>query len=424
MAAATVDKLEVLCNELSLQVQTLRTVEEGNDFYARVKATDIARKLIDEIIDPEEVAAEQAVVLGEWGSIRMFMKWKFFDKIPVDGSISYQELADSIGAEEVLVSRMGQMLVSTGKLLQPVPNHVSHSRLSQSYKTGDRNGSSFAMVHDDFQRVFASLPGYFEKYGPRQPKGKTEIPASFAYDADGKLTPWEVLAQQGPEHIEQFGFAMQAMTDHMWPYTGAYDFTWVGEYATVNPERTLIVDVGGSFGHALRANLVKFPGIPPSRCAVQDREEMIPIIREAHESDAIMKDVQKVAADFHKEQPIKGKQPPVCPFFMLWALIYFIRRCIHDYDDDDCVNILKILADSLPVDEPCARILINDQIMTDPPHRFVAAMDMVMLTWASKERSEEQFKDLANRAGLMVVKVHKPEGATMGVVECKRTLAS
>ncbi|OTA93514.1 hypothetical protein M434DRAFT_11577 [Hypoxylon sp. CO27-5] len=373
MAASTVDKLEALCNELSLQVQTLRTVEEGNDFYARVKVTDIARKLIDEIIDPEEVAAEQAVVLGEWGSIRMFMKWKFFDKIPIDGSISYRELADSIGAEEALVSRMGQMLVSTGKLVQSVPNHVSHSRLSQSYKTGDRNGSSFAMVHDDFQRVFASLPGYFEKYGPRQPKGKTEIPASFAYGADGKLTPWEVLAQQGAEHIEQFGFAMQAMTDHMWPYTGAYDFAWVAEYATANPERTLIVDVGGSFGHALRANLVKFPGIPPSRCAVQDREEMIPIIREAHESDSIMKD---------------------------------------------------ILADSLPADEPRARILINDQIMTEPPHRFVAAMDMVMLTWASKERSEEQFKDLADRAGLTVVKVHKPEGATMGVVECKKASAS
>ncbi|KAI1408871.1 S-adenosyl-L-methionine-dependent methyltransferase [Hypoxylon sp. FL1857] len=408
MATTRVDQLESLCKELSAQVQTLRTIKGGDDFYARLKATDIARKLIDEIIDPEEVAAEQAVVLSEWGSLRMFMKWKFFDKIPVEGSISYQELANSIGAEEALVSRMGQMLVSTGKLLQPAPGHVSHSRLSQSYKTGDRNGSSFAMIHDDFQRVFATLPGYFEKYGARQPKGKTEIPVSFAYDADGKLTPWEVFAQQGPEHIEQFGFAMQAMTEHVWPYTGAYDFTWVGEYAVSNPERTLIVDVGGSFGHALRANLVKFPGVPPSRCAVQDREEMIPIIREAHQSDSIMKNVQKVAADIHKEQPVKG------------ALIYFIRRCIHDYDDDDCVNILKILADSLPEDEPRARILINDQIMTDPPHRFVAAMDIVMMTWASKERSVEQFKDLADKAGLTVVKVHKPEGATMGVIECKK----
>ncbi|KAI1142949.1 S-adenosyl-L-methionine-dependent methyltransferase [Hypoxylon sp. FL0543] len=412
MAEATIDHLETLCNELSGQIQALRTVKKEDDFYARVKATDLARKLIDGIIDPEEAAAEQAVVLGEWGAIRMFMKWKFFDKIPVEGSISYKELADSIGAEEALVSRMGQMLVSTGKLLQPASGRVSHSRLSESYKTGDRNGYSFAMIHDDFQRVFASFPGYFDKYGPREPKGETEIPSCFAYGADGKLTIWEVLAQQGPEHIEQFGFAMQAMTDHVWPYTGAYDFSWVAEYGEGNQERKLIVDVGGSFGHALRANLAKFPGIPPSRCVVQDRAEMIPIIREAHENDAIMKDVQKVAADFHKEQPIKG------------ALIYFIRRCTHDYDDDDCVNILKILADSLPDDEPRARVLINDQIMTEPPHRFVAAMDMVMLTFASKERSEEQFKDLANRAGLTVVKVHRPENSTMGVVECKKASAS
>ena len=69
------------------------------------------------------------------------------------------------------------------------------------------------------------------------------------------------------------------------------------------------------------------------------------------------------------------------------ALIYFIRRCLHDYDDDVCVEILKNLADALPEDEPRARILINDHIVTDPPDRRVAAMDIMMLTWASLERT-------------------------------------
>ncbi|XXG94142.1 hypothetical protein Hte_000394 [Hypoxylon texense] len=402
MATSTIDDLQALCNELSLQIQALRGTNKDNDLSVRRKATGTAKKLLDELIHPEEVAATQTIIMSEWASIRMYMKWKLFDKIPTEGSISYRELASSIGADEALVARLGQMLVSTGKLLERAPNHVAHSRLSPSYKTGDRNGYWFAMQHDDFQTVFANLPGYFDKYGPHLPVGKTNIPICYAYGEDGKMEHWEVLAKPGKEHEEQFGFAMQAVIDYGWPYTGVYDFSWMEEYAAKNLERPLIVDVGGSFGHALRANLVKYPGIPRSRCAVEDRSAMIPSIQEEHEKDPVMKDVQKLAADFHKEQPVKGK------------------RITHDYDDDDCVNLLKILADSLPDDEPQARILINDQIMTDPPHPFVTAMDIVMLTWASKERSEQQFADLARRAGLVLVKVHMAEGVTMGVVECKK----
>ncbi|KAI1209954.1 S-adenosyl-L-methionine-dependent methyltransferase [Annulohypoxylon truncatum] len=342
----------------------------------------------------------------------MFMKWKFFDKIPVEGGVSYQDLAASVGAQGEIVSRMGQMLVSTGTLLQPKPGSVAHSRLSLRYKTGNSNGSAFAMLYDDFQPVFAKLPGFFGKYGPNLPVGKTNIPITFASGADGKLTPWEVFAQQGTEHIEQFGLAMQAMTGYLWPHTGAYDFTWVGKYAATNPNRTLIIDVGGSFGHSLRANLVKYPNIPPGRCAVEDREEMIPSITKAHANDPVMENVQKVAADFHKEQPVKG------------ALIYFIRRCLHDYDDNDCVNILKILADSLPEDEPQARVLINEHIMTDPPDREVAAIDIIMMTWASLERTVQQLEKLADRAGLVVIKVHRAGGSSLGVLECKKASRS
>lgn len=35
----------------------------------------------------------------------MYMEWKLFDKIPIGSSISYKELADSIGAEEVVVGK-------------------------------------------------------------------------------------------------------------------------------------------------------------------------------------------------------------------------------------------------------------------------------------------------------------------------------
>jgi hypothetical protein len=44
--------------------------------------------------------------MAEMGAIRIFMKLKAFDKIPLDGSISYQDLATSLGAEEALISML------------------------------------------------------------------------------------------------------------------------------------------------------------------------------------------------------------------------------------------------------------------------------------------------------------------------------
>lgn len=42
--------------------------------------------------------------MAEMGAIRMFMEMMVFDKIPQDGSISYRELAASVGADESLIS--------------------------------------------------------------------------------------------------------------------------------------------------------------------------------------------------------------------------------------------------------------------------------------------------------------------------------
>lgn len=42
--------------------------------------------------------------MAEMGAIRMFMKIRAFDKIPQEGSVSYKDLADSLDAEESMIS--------------------------------------------------------------------------------------------------------------------------------------------------------------------------------------------------------------------------------------------------------------------------------------------------------------------------------
>ncbi len=43
--------------------------------------------------------------MAEMGALRMMMELKIFDKIPQQGSISYGDLAASVGAEESLLSK-------------------------------------------------------------------------------------------------------------------------------------------------------------------------------------------------------------------------------------------------------------------------------------------------------------------------------
>ncbi|KAI0114268.1 S-adenosyl-L-methionine-dependent methyltransferase [Hypoxylon sp. NC0597] len=396
--------VEALCNELQQHIKDLKSGSE----LARRRATNAARRIIAEIIDPEEEIEQHAIVLAEMAAIRMYMAWGFFDKIPDNGSISYASLAATINGDEALVRRFGQLLVATGKLKRPQPDHVAHSHISPTFKSGNRDGAHFTMMCDEFQKAYQAFPGFFEKYGPHEPKGESEVPFCFPDGVDGKLTYWELILQRGQANVERFGLAMQGLQTHAWPYTGIYDFSWVADYAKENKDRPLILDIGGGYGQMIRAVLEENPDIPRNRCYLEDRAEVIESVKQKSVDDPVLKDVQKVVTNFHKEQPIRG------------ALIYLIRRCIHDYTDDDCVKILKILADALPADEPRARVLINDQINTEDPTPFVAAYDILMLTCASMERSEKQFENLAKRAGLEVVKIHKKEGTSLGVVECKK----
>jgi len=92
------------------------------------------------------------------------------------------------------------------------------------------------------------------------------------------------------------------------PIAGIYDFSWVVSKAQAEPasERLLFVDVGGGKGQAIRAIHNEFPGLPLSRCLLQDLTEVIETVKTLDDAD--LREVQKMAIDFHQEQPVKGKR--------------------------------------------------------------------------------------------------------------------
>lgn len=244
------------------------------------------------------------------------------------------------------------------------------------------------------------MPSYFDKYGLQEPTGR--YGTVFAYSlGDPDLTVWEHL-NRNKERMANFMTSMVAMAQRM-PVTGSYDFSWVAARAKDSNERTLIVDVGGGKGHALEFICETTPGIPTCRCAVED----LPVVVDAARKEAkgSLAEAQFVSMDFHSEQPIKG------------ALVYYIRRCLHDYDDEVAADMLSKIREAMALD---SRLLIVEELLSNPPSAFGSATDIIMATIGGKERTLEDFRAVAARAGLRVVEAHRAEGSTVAAIECVR----
>lgn len=99
------------------------------------------------------------------------------------------------------------------------------------------------------------------------------------------------------------------------------------------------------------------------------------------------------------------------------ALVYFIRRCLHNYGDEECVKILRVIADAMAAD---SRLIIIEQIISNPPTAMVAAVDLFMMNVGGKERTVETFGELASKAGLKINKVNLTEGFGLSAVECAK----
>jgi hypothetical protein len=96
------------------------------------------------------------------------------------------------------------------------------------------------------------------------------------------------------------------------------------------------------------------------------------------------------------------------------ALVYYIRRCLHDYSDEEAVTILQQIAGAMA---PDSRLLVVEALLCEQPTALQAAMDLHMMTISGKERTRDNFEDITGKAGLKITKVSKNSGGS-AVIEC------
>lgn len=91
------------------------------------------------------------------------------------------------------------------------------------------------------------------------------------------------------------------------------------------------------------------------------------------------------------------------------ALYYYIHRCLHDWPDSDCLLILQHLAAAMT--PGVSRLLISEIVMPVGPVDIQTAWsDINMLTFSGVERSEKQWRELLDSAGLRIASMHGEGG--------------
>ncbi|MET8825206.1 methyltransferase [Streptomyces sp. NPDC004610] len=147
-----------------------------------------------------------------------------------------------------------------------------------------------------------------------------------------------------------------------------------------------VVDVGGGQGGLLREILTAHPSV---RGVLFDRPHVLP----GHRLDipATTGRWELAEGDFFESVP-PG------------ADTYVIKRILHDWEDEQCVTILRNCREAMA---PGGRVLVVDSVLPtgNTPHQGKGLDLMMMASLVGRERTEAEFEALFRAAGLHLTRV-------------------
>jgi hypothetical protein len=206
-----------------------------------------------------------------------------------------------------------------------------------------------------------------------------------------------------PGHEEQ----LQDMANHMdmktlgqkWFQSSNLNIAELFDHPT-DPESVLMIDIGGSSGHDIIDFHKAFPNLP-GRLVLQDLPSTIDVIPRG----TLPKGIEPQGYDFFTPQPVKE------------AKVYYLHHVLHDWPDEAC---RKILANIVPVmKKGYSKILLNEVVIKDKGAEwFATSLDMLMLlTHSAHERTETQWRELVESAGLRISRILDADAVPEKIIE-------
>jgi hypothetical protein len=290
------------------------------------------------------------------------------------------ELAPVVKAHPEALHRLMRGAASVGVFAKDAQNRFSLTPIGECLRSGVPGSMRAAMIAE-------MAPGHWLPWGHLEESvrtGKPAAPTVLGMDAWGYY-------KKNPEEGKLFAEAMtgmSAMANHA--VMGTYSFKGAKK----------VIDVGGSHGAFLAAVL---SAEPSAHGVLFDRPEVIegagPTL------GAVANRVERVGGSFFDQVPAGGD-------------VYLLKHILHDWNDAECVTILKNVRDAMA---PDGRVVVVEMLITDQgPPSPAPLLDLNMLVMLTgKERTADEFGALFAEAGLKLAKV-VPTMSPFAVVEAHR----
>jgi hypothetical protein len=273
---------------------------------------------------------------------------------------------------------------------------------------------SLELLNEDHDRTFSLTPmgELLRSDHPQTMRGMTLLEEGPEHYAIWKHLPDMVKDGRQNAFISEFGhmafdYAIQnaaygevfneamssySSTDNAWVLEAleSYDFSRISH----------LCDVGGGHGHTLCSLLVKYPhlkGTVLELPSVIENKELLWAYRMGLGGRCAY-----VPGDMFKDVPP--------------ADAYMMKRIIHDWNDEECIQILSNLRRAAPQN---GKVFIIEAVVPDPDTlHFSKLFDIHMMCWGTgRERTTEEYAGLLERSGWKYVQTWYPPASPIGAVE-------
>jgi len=297
------------------------------------------------------------------------------------GPCRADELAKEVGADVSALRRLLRMLVARGVFSEDEGGRFLQSPVSELLRSGVPGSLRHAVIMWNEEQY--SAWGHI-LHSVRT--GETAFNRAFGVGLYSYLG-------QHPEAAATFNAAMTNLTTPVAAAVAqAYDFSSC---------RT-VVDIGGGQGILLRAILEAYPA---ARGVLFDLPAVIDDARPHMVSASFRDRCDLVSGSIFEGVPAGGE-------------VYLLAQVLHNWDDEHSIAILKSCHRAML---PNAKVLVIEMLIGSP---FAAQADMHMLAvLGGRERTEEEYRDLFDRAGFRLTRVI-PLAGSQSIVEGARMEAS
>ncbi|CEJ81074.1 hypothetical protein VHEMI01224 [[Torrubiella] hemipterigena] len=330
-------------------------------------------------------------------AIKVLADFRVFDVVPLEGSITVNELAAAVKLDATFLDRFLRIVLTQGIFNETAPGVYEHTAASKTFRT-DEAASFYNLGLMQFPQWW-KVSEYLSTHSAPDAKEATKVPFVWAMGKEGMSYYDAIEEDPVVSDIWHKGMIMIEATQ---PISGMFPFVSMQAAVEAEPERAFVVDVGGGRGNALIAMMKECGGSYGAKMVLQDQAEVL------QGKDPVKLDgVDNMPHNFYDPQPVNN------------AHIYFLRNILHNHYDERSLVILRRVVDAMG---PTSRVLIGEMILpatatagSDP---FPFFMDLNMFMQGGIERTEQQFGELLGKVGLEIKRVWRhPDNPVQSTIE-------